>query len=278
METEEQTVKKFIKRLHDLSTIPAMLWKILSIVRDENASPQELYQVISHDQSIAEKVVRVANSPIFGHSGEVKDIKQAIMFLGYNRIKSIAMGMSIMEIFPARNSFNMKNLWIHSYEVAFISAALSEITPMACPGECFLSGLLHDIGRIIFYKMDHKRFLDIKTTDDMLEKEKGLFGCTHADAGSWFAEDTGMPKEIVYCMRYHHNPSAADDYKNTVAIVSLAEALSRVFSPRIEDDGIWTAEHDAIILEYSLKNDEVMAIGKRLKNLKSDIEDFFNSG
>ncbi len=267
-------VRRFIKRLQDLSTIPSILFKVISVVKDENASPNELYGLIAKDQSLAEKVVRVANSPVFGHSGEIKDIRQAIMFLGYNRIKSIAMGMSVMEMFPARN-FNIKNLWIHSYEVAFLSAAISEIVPSTSPSESFLAGLLHDIGRIIFYKIDHNKFFEIKTNDDMLQREMELFGCTHADAGSWFAEETGLPYEIVYSMRYHHEPAKANDFKSIVSIVSLAEALSRTFSPRIEDDGIWTTEHDSILLELSLRNEDIESIGKRLKESRSDIEDFF---
>lgn len=232
----ERYVKNFIARLSDFSTIPDMLGKIIRIIMDENSSPQDLYNLISRDQSLAEKVVRVANSAIFGHSGEVKDIRQAIMFLGYERIKSIAMGMSIMAIFPSRNSFNLKGLWIHSYEVAFISTMISEIIPFSSPSESFLSGLLHDIGRKVFYKMDPKRFLEIKTTDDMFDKEIELFGCTHMDAGSWFAEDRVLPEEIVYSIRYHHKPSLSDSYKNVVSIVSIAEALSRIFSPKIKED------------------------------------------
>lgn len=273
----ERYVKDFIARLSDLSTIPDMLGKIICIIRDENSSPQDLYTLISHDQSLAERVVRIANSAIFGHSGEVKEIRQAIMFLGCERIKSIAMGMSIMEIFPSRNSFNLKRLWIHSYEVAFISAMLSEITPISSPSETFLAGLLHDIGRIILYKIDPKRFLEIKTTDDMFDREIELFGCTHMDAGSWFAEGRGLPEEIVYSIRYHHKPSLADKFRDIISIVSLAEALSRVFSPKIEDDGIWSNEHSAILLEYSLKDDHLNNIKQQLDAAKPDIQDFFSS-
>lgn len=274
---EAADVKRFIKGLNDLSTIPALLGRILSIVRDERSSPQDLYRLISHDQALAERVVRTANSALFGHSGEVKDIKQAIMFLGYDRIRSIAIGMAVMDIFPARSSFSMKNLWAHSYEVAFLSAAISEVVPVTCPRECFLSGLLHDIGRVIFYRINYKGFLDIETTDDMFEREKEIFGCTHADAGAWFAEETDMPPEIVSTTLYHHRPSMSKDYRDAVAITSLAEALSRRFSPRIEDDGIWTEEHDAILLELSLTDDDIMFIGERFCGAKPEIDRFFNT-
>lgn len=267
-------VRRFIKDLQDLSTIPAVLGKILSVIKDENSSPQDLYRLISHDQAFAERVIRVANSALFGHSGQIRDIRQAIMFLGYNRIKSIALGMTIMDIFPAK-TFNVKNMWIHSYEVAFLSASISEFVPMTSPRECFLAGLLHDIGRVIFYKLDPKRFLDLGTGDDLLEREKELFGCTHPEAGAWFAEGAELPEEVVKVIRFHHRPSMTDEYRDSVSIVSLGEAFSRRFSPRVEDDGIWTEEHDAVLLEFSLNESDLATIGERFYGIKGEIERFF---
>ncbi|MEW6569697.1 MAG: HDOD domain-containing protein [Nitrospirota bacterium] len=272
---EAVDLKRFVKGINSLSTIPLLMEKILSLVKKEDSSARELYKLISHDYALAEKVVRVANSTFFGHSGEVKDIRQAIMFLGYDRIKSIALGMSIMHLLPADGSFNMKNLWSHSYEVALFSEALSEIICMTCPRECFLSGLLHDIGRIIFCKMNYKRFLDIGSSDKLLEREKEVFGCTHADAGAWFALENGLPPEIVSVIQSHHKPSSAKDYKDTVSIVSLAEALSRRYNPTIENDGIWTEEHDIILLEFSLTDENILSASKKFCAEKPAIEEFF---
>jgi putative nucleotidyltransferase with HDIG domain len=270
-------VKGFIKGLKDLPTIPALLGKIISVVSDEDSSTQDLYKLISHDQALAERVLRVANSTFFGHSGEVKDIRQAIMFLGYNKIKSMAVGMTVMDAFPAHSSCNIKNLWIHGYEVALFAEALSEVICMTCPRECFLSGLLHDIGRIIFYKMNPRGFLEIEATNGKLEKEKELFGCTHAEAGAWFAMENGLPPEIISAIQFHHQPSHSTLYKDSVSIVSLAEALSGMFSPKRENDGIWKEEHEVLFLEYSLTDDDIMFVGERFCAAKPEIEQFFNS-
>lgn len=270
-------VKKFLKNIGDLSTHPSMVGKILSVFKKEDPSLKELNSLIAHDQAMAERVIRIANSTLFGHSGQVKDIRQAIMFLGFDQIKAIAVGMGVMEIFPPQGSFNLKNLWIHSYEVAMISSLLSDVVTMTSPRECFLSGLLHDIGRVIFYKIDHQQFYNIITTDDMLEKEMDLFGCTHAEAGGWFAETAGMPPEIISSIRYHHSPSKAQEFKDSASIISLAEAMSRMYSPRIEDDGLWTGEHDAILLELGINSTELALVGNKLYGSKKEAEHFFCS-
>ncbi|MCX8031335.1 MAG: HDOD domain-containing protein [Thermodesulfovibrionales bacterium] len=270
-------VKLFIKGLKDLPTLPSLFRKIIIIARCDRACANDLYEMISHDQSLAEKVLKVANSPLFGLAGQVRDIRHAVMLMGFDRLKSIALGMSVMNIFPPSTSFNIRNLWVHSYEVAFIASSLSEIVFISSPRESFVAGLLHDIGRIIFYKMDPQRFLQIPTTDNMLEVEIENFGCTHAEAGAWFLEEAGLPEEIVHSVRYHHSLSEAKQFKFAVTITAVAEGFSRVFCPKIEDDGIWTDELSAAILELSIKDQEKRFIAERVSSIKSDIERFFYS-
>jgi putative nucleotidyltransferase with HDIG domain len=268
-------VRRHVQGLHDLSTIPVLLGKIINACKDEDASAEELYKIISYDQALAERVLRMANSVFFGHSGQIKDIEQAILFLGFDRIRSVAAGMTVMKIFPSHGTFVVSNLWVHSYEVAFLASVLSEAVPMTRPSECFLAGLMHDIGRIVFYDMSHALFEEIETTDSMLEQERDRYGCTHAEAGAWFAEAIGIPNDVATVLRHHHRPSAAEDVRDFVAIVSLAEALSRGFSPRIEDDGIWTAEHDALLLEFSLTAEDVRSAGEKLLSARTEIESMF---
>ncbi len=272
---DKNDIKEFVKGLNKSYTIPSLMSRILAITRNENSSPQELYNLISHDQALAERVIILANSAMFGHSGNVKSIKHAVLFLGYNNIKSIALAMAVMDIFPAHTSFKVKNLWIHGYEVAYIAAAISDAVSMAAPSEIFLCGLLHDIGRVILYRKDHDKFFEIGVSDDIFDKEIEMFGCTHAEVGSLYAEHVRMPDDIVLAIRHHHQPSKTSGNKLGVSIVAIAEALSRRFSPRIEDDGIWTEEHDAILLELSLGEDELQSIGEKLGRLRREIERFF---
>jgi putative nucleotidyltransferase with HDIG domain len=271
-------VKRFIKQFHDLPTTPALLGKILSLIKDETKSTDEIIDLISHDQAMAERVLRIANSAFFAHSGQIKDIQQAVLFLGLDRIKSIAVAMTVMNIFPAPGTFHIENLWLHSYEVAFLSAMMSERIALTQPQECFLAGLLHDIGRILLYTMDHTLFNTIETTDTMLEQETASFGCTHAEAGAWFAEGIGLPSGIVTTIKFHHKPSAAPDDMSMVSVVSMAEALTRMFRPRVEDDGIWIPEHDAILLEFSLGKNDLHDLERNFIEAQPDIERTFSDG
>ncbi len=272
---EAREVSEYIRGIREGSTLPEMLGKIIALVQDENSSSADLCRLISFDQGLAESILRVANSSMFGHSGRIRDIDQAVMFLGYRQIKAIALGMSVMKVFPPGGSFSLRALWAHGYEVACIANALAEAVPSATARECFLAGLLHDIGRVIFCRLDAERFLKIGTGDDMLQRERELYGCTHEDAGRWFLEDTKLPDDIIMPVAFHHQPDKATSYADSVAIVSFAEALSRVLNPERENDGIWLAAHDEINRRFALSQDQIMQIGTRLALMKRDIGVFF---
>ncbi|MCL2102594.1 MAG: HDOD domain-containing protein, partial [Syntrophorhabdaceae bacterium] len=174
--SDAQDIQKYIRETYCSRTLPSLLSRVLEVVRDENSAPQDLYKLISHDQVFAERVIRTANSVFFGHSGRVKGLPHAVMFLGYERIRNIALAMGAMSFFPGKSSLDVQNLWIHGYEVAYISGAVSETINMASPDEAFIVGLIHDIGRVIFFEKDRERYYRIGIGDDMLDKERELFG------------------------------------------------------------------------------------------------------
>ncbi|MBI5634160.1 MAG: HDOD domain-containing protein [Nitrospirae bacterium] len=271
---EASEIRRAIEKLDSLSTIPVVLTQIIRATNDPDASPEDLYNIINRDPAIAARVLKMANSPIFGHSGKIGEIEQAIILLGYDRIRNIAVNISVVSMFSRKGDRNLRNFWAHSFEVAFIAAYIAEGATIVNSQVAFLAGLLHDVGRLIFYKLYRDQYRLILGTDDLLEKETNIFGCDHAEAGSWFAKKTKLPMEQVLAIQYHHAPSQAKDFTDIVAVVSLAEALSRRYSPKIEDDGIWTGDHDAILLELGLTNEDLEEIGEKLGQEVLEIQSF----
>jgi len=268
-------IRDFIRGLDGIRTIPSLLSKILAILRDDRSSPKDLYHAIAHDHALAERVIRVANSAFFGRSGDIRDIGHAILFLGYENIRAIALGMGVLDAFPGARTGDAVALWVHGYEVGYVASAVSEVFGMTPPPETFLYGLVHDIGRVIFYEKDPGAFARIGTGDDMLEREQQLFGCTHAEAGAWYAERMGLPPPIAAIARYHHAPQEAPGDRLSVTVVSLADALLRRFRRAPGDDVLWVPAHDEIMERFSVSLSQAQEIIRRLGALDFDIRNFF---
>jgi HD-like signal output (HDOD) protein len=123
--------------------------------------------------------------------------------------------------------------------------------------------------------MDKQRFLSIQPGNNMLEQERALFGCTHAEAGAWFTAGNNMPEEIVSTIEFHHHPSQAKDYRDIVSIISLAEAISVRYSRNKANDGKWLDEHDILLMEYALTDDDLLFVGERFCAARHDLDLFF---
>ena len=110
-----------------------------------------------------------------------------------------------------------------------------------------------------------------------LKRRREFFGCTHAESGAWFAEAAGLPLEIILTIKDHHSPSQAKEFRDSISIVALAEAMSRMYNPRIEDDGLWSPEHNALLLEFGIERKELTDIGEKLFAARIEAENFFAS-
>ncbi len=258
----EETMTK-INRFRELPTLPVILKHLFDVLQDENSTFCDIADVIKHDQSITERILRVANSPYFGHAGNVTSLEQAIMFLGYDLVKGICLGTTVFKLLDNGKLKNISNLWKHSYEVAIISASIAEYIVNVDSSLCFVAGLLHDIGRVVFLTIDKDAYLDIITDENLLTKERTLFGADHAISGGEFLRSANLPEEIVIAVTYHHHPTKVSMYKEVASVVALAEGFSRTFFPKFEDDGFWTDELNALLLEFNLEDPKITSIKKK---------------
>jgi len=269
-------IRREIEEFNNPSTLPVIMQRLLETVSDEDASYIELSNIIEHDQSLAERVVAMANSPYFGHSGRINSLEQAVLLLGFDLVKSIALSMAVFESLSRRESRQLREFWAHSYEVALLSGLLCERIPAAGSGVCFLAGLLHDIGRVVFYMLYRNDYLPVMFEEGLIDSELEIFGVDHAVAGAWFLESALLPEEIVYPVRYHHHMNGCDRHRGVVLTVMLAEGLSSVFSERRENDGEWNDVMEQKLVDTGMNRDDFEYIESVLEQEAQRIAGFFD--
>lgn len=270
----ERIIRERIKQLTELPTVPIVISRLIKVLQDENASVNDLSEVIRHDQSISARMVAVANSPFFGYPGRINSIEQAILMLGFDIVKSIALGVSVMGLFPFQYSA-VKKMWAHSYSVATISGFLCCKIPVADKGICFLAGLLHDIGKIVLMGLYRNEYQTFVKSDDPVDVEKNIFQCTHAQAGAWFLESLSFPEEIVLPVCHHHDMVEVDNHKGIVSTVYLAEGLVRTLKPDLAYDGQWTEGHSKTWHDSGLGEDDINELRSFLTEKEEHINSFF---
>lgn len=211
-----ETVPIRIEKNFDIPSIPLVLMKILQVLDDDLASAGQMEELILHDPPLSARILKLANSAFYSFRAEVKTISHAISLLGINLVKSLAIGVNIFDSFTRgmRSEAQILNkLWVHSFGVAMVAQEIWTNRSSRKDGEfAFMCGLLHDIGKVVFFKQDAFHYKAVFSADkspndpDISRHEMGYYGTDHAAVGAILAKEWGLPPELATIIRYHHSP------------------------------------------------------------------------
>ncbi|MFW5722503.1 MAG: HDOD domain-containing protein, partial [Desulfohalobiaceae bacterium] len=134
-----------ILAVKDLPTLPTVLDKVTRLVQDPDSSTEEIARVISRDQVLSAKVLKMVNSSIYGFPRRISTVQHALVLLGFNVIRGLIISSSVFDIMAQ----SMVGLWDHSVGVAVASNCLAKTAGIEDPEEYAVTGLLHDIGKVV---------------------------------------------------------------------------------------------------------------------------------
>lgn len=229
-------LEMLIKNMGELPTLPSVFFTVNKMLSDPRTSAVDVGQAVSSDQVIASKILKIANSAFYGLTGRVNTVAHAIAVLGFSSTKNIVLTTSILSALNLKTpikGFGLADFWKHSAAVGAIARlAAKEVCPQK-QEEAFAAGLLHDIGKLILAICATKDFVEcvnfaVSKNCLFLEAEKELLGVNHADIAVWANDKWKLPAEIAAALTHHHkNIEASGEYAELVAIVKLADVLTR---------------------------------------------------
>jgi putative nucleotidyltransferase with HDIG domain len=225
--TVEQLEKKVVE-MANLPTLPGVLKKIGALTGSSESSAEDVAKIISTDQVLSAKLLRLVNSPIYGFPGRISSITHAVVLLGFNVVKGLVMGTAVFDTLGAGG----EGLWNHSLGCAIISRRLAQEIKLAEPEEIMVAGLLHDLGKVILTFVctaDYHRTTQAahETGRYIGDVEREVFGVTHTRVASWLAREWHLPGRLADPLTYHHNPELAKSGKHATAVVHVADILTR---------------------------------------------------
>lgn len=208
--------------------------QIQEMSSDMNCDSAQLVKVIEHDPVLVLKILKMVNSPYFGLSKKITSVNHAVLYIGLNTIKNLALSVSILGVMPRKNAagFNMDAFLMHSLATATITRMLAKKSgiPEREIFDYFLSGLLHDFGKIVlacYLPGEYKEALKIarEETIPLFEVEKQIFGVNHATIGSLLMEKWQIPGSINEALKNHHN--ATDEDSQMRDFIITADQISK---------------------------------------------------
>lgn len=266
-------IKRRVEEFHELPALPGTALDILELASDPRADAQDLARVIEKDAPLAARIMRYANSPLYGLPGRIKDLKGAIArVLGFDFVLNLALGITVGKSLRISldGPLGLEAFWRHSVYSAALVEKLSLLMPADIRprrGTAYLAGLLHNMGMLLlghafqaeFFLLNH--YLAANPDVPVETVEKYLLGVGHDQIGAWLLSAWGLPEELVTAARSHHDEHYWGDHAHYAQLVLIADRL-------LARNGIGTGtltELPAFSLQMlRLKADDVIAAAESL--------------
>lgn len=215
--------------LEKLPPFSPVALRLVALLSDDNVHVDQVSRFIAAEPVFAARILQLANSPLFALMRQVTSIPQAVILVGLERVKAIALTRALGDyVAPVLRRKALAACWRNT----LAGAIAAELTAPSCcldPGLAYTAGLLRDIGRLallVKYPEAYANAIEIaREGADLRETERSLFDLDHCQAGQWIVSRMFLPEEICRCVVHHHDSQIPGDW-DLVRLVRTADRLA----------------------------------------------------
>ncbi len=218
-----------LERIEEMPSLSRVVTEFLALARRDIYTARDFEQVLSKDQALVARLLKVANSGLYGRSRSVRAIPEAVVLIGLEHLKKIVYAVSAAGLI--RHSLRHygyhpeHGFWLHGMGVAQAAGVVAEAS-RACPlraDEAYVAGLLHDVGKLVI-----DEFLDLPAGQPAtLEQERSAVGLDHAELAEYILNQWNLPESITASVRYHHASAEGGRWALGAAALNLGELICR---------------------------------------------------
>ena len=219
--------KEVMARIEGLPSLSTVVSEFLELSRSDIFTAKDFERVICKDQALVGRVLKVANSVMYGRSRSITTISEAVVLIGLDEMKKIVYAVSneglLHRDFKVYH-YPEKGFWKHSMGVAVVCRCLVEgSSSHGLPGEqSFIAGLVHDVGKLI---IDDFLNAGRELRGVSLAEEQDAVGIDHAELGDYIMKQWSIPDEIAGAVKYHHDPRAPGELHHGALAVHAADKI-----------------------------------------------------
>lgn len=283
------SIAQLIGRVDDLVSLPGVFYRVNEMVESSTAGMAQIGEVISQDPGLTARVLRMANSAMYGFSRKVDTVDRALTTIGTKQLRNLVLATSTIDAFDGipNELVTMEDFWAHSIRCGCAAKLLAENSGhKGMSDSLFVAGLLHDIGQLVIFSQlaEESHQLLTRAMEDVEETaisvyEHEVLGFDHAELGAELVAHWHLPELFAITIRYHHRPEDADTLQAECAIVHIANSvavlaeldstdISETDAPPIQREAWQIAQLDENILEGVVGDTQ---------NLFSEMKDMFLS-
>jgi len=233
---DPQARDRSLSALRTLRQIPALQSLAQGFLRAMSRSEVSVAEVISaieKDSALCVRVLRMANSALISPEQRIEDLDTAVQMLGVTRVRKAAQALfTLRDANRVAEGFDWRHLWMHALATAAIAEELERRLRPSDDSQIYLAALLHDVGKIVLSTIAPEQYRDVligawNEQGRLEDLERARLGVDHREAGVIFAQENGLPAPVVAAIAHHHEPLGATEHRFEVALVALANHLSK---------------------------------------------------
>jgi putative nucleotidyltransferase with HDIG domain len=234
---QERLISIIEDELQDLPSLPAVVVRVMQSLNSPKTSASDLNQIISSDQALASKLLRLVNSPYYGFPRRITTITHAVVILGQNTVRNLTLSLGVCGAFNgngSHQSLDREKFWAHSVGCAIAAQSIAKRRRLSVKQteEVFVGGLLHDLGKLFLDQYFPDQYvitlkLARQANISIWEAEKAALGIGHIVVGKRIAERWALPPSLVAMIAMHHQPPYARDFTEQVWTVHAADYVVR---------------------------------------------------
>ncbi len=259
---------------HNLPTVSGVVQELILSFADATIDSGKITEQLKRDQTLTARVLRLANTPMYGGSRRISSISDAVLMLGFDALRTLVLSCGLTSAVKTPKGFDIKAFWGQSFKVAAVSAWLAR-TCRQNADIAFTVGLMHNLGDVLLFIVYPEKasaiLQQVQTGRNRVDVENSLLGFSYAEVGAELARRWNFPEDMVRAIADQEQPLAAHPVSPQALLIYLAKILVQAMNAQVPAERLGEILPHAVLDALRINLDIVITRYSELSEAGSEV-------